>query len=119
MKKVNIFEKLETFDEYWKPKVIGKLNGQLVKLVKGLGEFVWHKHDVEDELFYVVKGQLVIKLRERDVVLNVGEFFVVPHGVEHKPIANEEVHLLLFEPDSTLNTGDVKNNLTVDKLDSI
>jgi mannose-6-phosphate isomerase-like protein (cupin superfamily) len=119
MEKVNLSEKLNTFDEYWKPKIVGALNGQHVKLAKLKGEFVWHHHDVEDELFYVIKGQLLIKLRDKDVTLNEGEFFIVPHGVEHKPVADNEVHILLFEPDTTLNTGNVKDEKTVTKPDVI
>ena len=119
MEKVNLAEKFSLFDEYWSPKIVGELNGQHVKLAKVKGEFIWHHHDVEDELFLVVKGQLVIKLREKDVVLEEGEFFIVPRGVGHKPVAEEEAHVLLFEPVSTLNTGDVQNERTVENLNRI
>jgi len=119
MEKVNLAEKLGLFDEYWSPKIVGELNGQHVKLAKLKGEFVWHHHEAEDELFLVVKGQLVIKLKEKDVVLEEGEFFIVPRGVEHKPVAEEEVHVLLFEPMSTLNTGNVRNERTVENLNRI
>ncbi|MFQ5571666.1 MAG: cupin domain-containing protein [Rhodothermales bacterium] len=113
MDKVNLADKFERFDAYWSPKIVGELNGQYVKLAKVKGAFVWHRHDDEDELFLVVKGRLTIMLRDRDVVLEPGEFFIVPRGVEHKPVAEEEVHLLLFEPKTTRNTGNVENERTV------
>ncbi len=113
MEKVNLAEKFGLFDEHWSPKIVGALNGQHVKLVKVKGAFVWHRHEAEDELFLVVKGRLVIQLRERDVPLGEGEFFIVPRGVEHRPVADEEVHLLLFEPATTRNTGDVEDARTV------
>lgn len=119
MEKVNLAEKLSLFDAYWSPKLVGELNGQYVKLVKIKGEFVWHHHEAEDELFLVLQGRLVIQLRDRDVTLDAGEFFVVPRGVEHKPVAEEEAHVLLFEPASTLNTGNVKDERTVAHLDRI
>ncbi len=119
MKKVNVFKKLDTFNEFWKPKIVGRLNNQHVKIAKLKGEFVWHHHDMEDELFYVIKGRLVIKLRNTDIILNEGEFFIVPHGVEHKPVADNEVHVLLFEPDTTLNTGNIKNERTVENPETI
>jgi mannose-6-phosphate isomerase-like protein (cupin superfamily) len=119
MEKVNLVEKFSLFDEYWSPKIVGELNGQWVKLAKLKGEFVWHHHAAEDELFLVVKGRLVIKLRERDVVLDEGEFFIVPRGVEHQPVAEEEAHVLLFEPKSTLNTGNVRSQRTVEELETI
>lgn len=119
MKKINLIEKLKLFDEYWSPKIVGELNGQHVKLVKLKEEFVWHKHENEDELFMVLKGKLNIKLSDRDVLLSEGEFFIVPRGVEHKPIADEEVHVLLFEPVTTLNTGNVTEERTIKDLDWI
>ena len=119
MDKVNLVEKFSLFDEYWSPKIVGELNGQWVKLAKLKGEFAWHHHAAEDELFLVVKGRLVIKLRERDVVLDEGEFFIVPRGVEHQPVAEQEAHVLLFEPKSTLNTGNVRNERTVEELETI
>lgn len=119
MDKVNLGQKLKLLDEYWVPKIIGELNGQYVKLVKVRGEFVWHKHDNEDELFLVVEGSLTIKLRDRDIQLKEGEFYIVPKGIEHKPLAGEEAHLLLFEPKSTKHTGNVKSELTVEKQDWI
>jgi mannose-6-phosphate isomerase-like protein (cupin superfamily) len=117
--KVNIEEKLALFDERWKPKIVGELNGQYVKLVKFIGEFVWHHHDDEDELFLVVKGRFRMEFQERSDWIEEGEFIVVPRGVEHRPVAEEEAHVLLFEPASTLNTGNVRNERTVVELDSI
>lgn len=116
MEKVNLVQKLELFSDHWSPKIVGELNGQHVKLVKLQGEFVWHHHQDEDELFLVLKGQLIILFREREVVLNPGEFVIVPKGVEHKPVAHNEVHVMLLEPVSTLNTGNVKNEKTVETL---
>jgi mannose-6-phosphate isomerase-like protein (cupin superfamily) len=117
--KVNLSEKLALFGGHWQPKIVGELNGQLVKLVKFLGPFVWHHHDNEDELFLVVKGRFRMELRDRQVWLEVGEFLVVPRGVEHRPVAEEEAHVLLFEPASTLNTGNVKNERTLEMLERI
>ncbi|MGH7137084.1 MAG: cupin domain-containing protein, partial [Pirellulales bacterium] len=116
---VNVQDKFGRFSDYWSQKIVGELNGQLVKLVKLRGEFVWHKHDNEDELFLVVKGHLRIEFRERHVWLNEGEFLIVPRGVEHRPVAEEEVHVMLFEPASTLNTGNVQSDRTVPNLDRI
>jgi mannose-6-phosphate isomerase-like protein (cupin superfamily) len=116
MEKVNLAEKFNSFFEHWSPRVAGELNGQQVKLAKLKGEFVWHHHEHEDELFLVVKGRLLIRLQEENIVLNEGEFFIVPRGVEHQPVAEEEVHVLLFEPASTLNTGNVQNERTVENL---
>jgi mannose-6-phosphate isomerase-like protein (cupin superfamily) len=116
MEKVNLAEKFGLFDEYWSPKIVGELNGQHVKLAKLKSEFVWHHHEAEDELFLVIKGQLVIKLEEKDVVLKEGEFLIVPRGVEHKPVSEKEAHVLLFEPKSLLNTGNVRNERTVENL---
>jgi mannose-6-phosphate isomerase-like protein (cupin superfamily) len=114
MEKVNLREKLGLFSERWSPKIVGELNGQHVKLVKLEGEFVWHQHEGEDELFLVLRGVLAIHLRDRIVTLEAGEFFIVPRGVEHKPVAEEEVHVLLLEPSSTLNTGNVRSERTVE-----
>ena len=119
LEKVNIEEKLALFDEQWKPKIVGELNGQYVKLVKLLGEFVWHHHDEEDELFLVAKGRFRMEFRDRDVWVEEGDFIVVPRGVEHLPVAEEEAHVLLFEPASTLNTGNVRGEMTVAELDRI
>ncbi len=117
--KVNVARKLSLFDEHWSPKVVGELNGQHIKLVKLLGEFVWHRHDDEDELFLVVEGRFRMEFRDREVWLEEGEFIVVPRGVEHRPVAEEEACVLLFEPASTLNTGNVKGEMTVAELDRI
>lgn len=112
--KVNLAEKLRQFTERWSPRIVGELNGQHVKLVKLEGEFVWHHHEREDELFLVLRGHLSLHLRDRIVELDEGEFFIVPRGVEHKPVAAVETHVLLLEPDSTLNTGNVRNERTVE-----
>ncbi len=119
MQKVNLKEKFNLFNEYWSPKIAGELNGQHVKLTKLKGEFIWHQHEAEDELFLIVKGRLCLQLRDREIWLDEGEFFIVPRGVEHKPVAENEVHVLLFEPASTLNTGDKRNERTVEKLERI
>lgn len=119
MEKVNLAEKLSHFSEHWKPKIAGELNGQMVKLVKFKGPFVWHHHENEDELFYVVKGEFEMEFRDKTVTLNTGEFIIVPRGVEHRPNAKEEVHVLLFEPASTLNTGNTVNEKTVKDLQRI
>ncbi|MFI5450188.1 MAG: cupin domain-containing protein [Candidatus Bathyarchaeia archaeon] len=119
LEKVNIAQKFTRFNEYWVPYIVGELNDSYVKVDKLKGEFVWHKHEAEDELFLVTKGKLLIKLRDRDVWLEEGEFIIIPKGVEHKPVANEEVHVLLIEPKSTLNTGNVKNEKTVAQLKRI
>src|SRR5258705_1802801 len=119
MDKVKLEQKFATFTDYFNPRIAGELNGQQVKLVKAKGAFVWHHHDVEDELFLVVKGRFRMEFRDRDVSVEEGEFLVVPRGVEHRPVAEEEVHILLFEPASTLNTGNVENERTVAVLDRI
>lgn len=119
MKKVNLAEKFAQFDTYWDPKIVGELNGQHVKLVKLLGEFLWHHHDNEDEMFLVVKGKLLLKFKDEDVELNEGEFYIIPRGVEHMPVAEEEVHVLLFEPISTLNTGNEISEKTVSDLGTL
>lgn len=119
IEKVSLTEKLGSFQEYWSPKIVGELNDSFVKLVKLKGEFVWHHHEAEDELFLVVKGSLLMKFRDREIRVEEGEFVIVPRGVEHLPIAEEEVHVLLLEPKSTLNTGDVVNERTVAELDRI
>jgi mannose-6-phosphate isomerase-like protein (cupin superfamily) len=119
MDKVNLAEKLARFAEPWKPKIVGELNGQQVKLVKFQGSFVWHHHDGEDELFLVVKGRFLMEFRDRHVWLEEGEFLIVPRGVEHRPVAEEEAHVLLFEPATTLNTGNVRNERTVAELERI
>jgi mannose-6-phosphate isomerase-like protein (cupin superfamily) len=112
--KVNLSDKLRLFSETWSPRIVGELNGQHVKVVKVEGEFIWHHHAEEDELFLVLSGQLSIHLRNRVVDLEEGEFFIVPRGVEHKPVAAAEAHVLVFEPASTLNTGNIRDARTVD-----
>lgn len=119
MYKINIAEKLALFSEHWSPKIVGELNGQHVKLVKFKGEFVWHKHDAEDEMFLVIKGSFRMEYRDKTIVLNEGEFLIVPRGTEHRPVADEEVSVLLFEPATTLNTGDADSDLTKHHLDWI
>ena len=119
MEKVNLTQKLSQFQDYWSPKVVGEINDSFVKLVKLKGEFVWHQHETEDELFLVVKGQLLIKLRDQDILLEEGEFVIIPRGVEHLPIAEEEAQVLLLEPKTTLNTGSVDNERTVVDLERI
>jgi mannose-6-phosphate isomerase-like protein (cupin superfamily) len=119
MDKVNISEKFSFFNEHWNPKIVGELNGQQVKLAKFQGEFIWHKHDNEDELFFVVKGSFIMELRDRNIILSEGEFLIVPKGVEHKPVAEKEVWIMLFEPASTLNTGNVIDDRTKQKLETI
>jgi mannose-6-phosphate isomerase-like protein (cupin superfamily) len=119
MNKVNVEEKLTLFNEQWQPKIVGELNGQYVKLVKFQGPFVWHHHDNEDEMFFVVKGRFRMEYRDHDEWIEEGEFVIVPRGVEHKPVAEEEAHVLLFEPSSTLNTGNVENERTVPELERI
>ncbi len=119
MRSVNLAEKLGSFQDLWSPKIVGELNDHYVKLVKLKGEFVWHHHEAEDELFLVVKGRLQLKFRDREVWLKEGEFAIVPRGVEHLPIAPEETHVLLLEPKSTLNTGNVRNERTVRELERL
>jgi len=107
------------FSEHWTPKIAGELNGQHVKLVKFQGEFVWHKHDNENELFYVIKGSFNMEFRDKTITLSENEFLIVPKGVEHRPVAEKEVHVMLFEPASTVNTGDSESDLTKNELDRI
>jgi mannose-6-phosphate isomerase-like protein (cupin superfamily) len=114
METINLSQKFDLFHEHWSPRIVGELNDSYVKLAKLQGEFVWHKHENEDELFLVVKGKLLIKLRDRDLWIDEGEFVIIPQGVEHCPVAEEEVQVLLLEPKSTLNTGDVQNERTIE-----
>jgi len=113
MKIVNLAEKFSAINEYWQPRIVGEINDTHVKLVKLKGEFVWHHHELEDELFLVIKGELIVRLREGDIKLGEGEYVIVSHGVEHCPYAEDEVQVLLLEPKSTLNTGNVQNERTV------
>ncbi len=119
MEKVNIAQKLSLFTDYWNPRIVGELNNQHVKLAKLKGEFVWHKHNEGDELFYVLKGTLSMELRDQTIIINEQEFLIIPKGVEHKPVAEDEVWVLLFEPATTLNTGNVKSELTRENLEVI
>lgn len=119
MHKVNLAEMFGRFADHWSPKVVGELNGQHVKLVKFVGPFVWHSHDAEDELFLVVRGSFRMEFRDKAVQLAAGEFLIVPRGVEHRPVADEEVEVLLFEPASTLNTGNVRGEHTVENPDHL
>jgi len=119
MEKVNLANKFTKISEYWKPYIAGELNGQHVKLDKLKGEFVWHHHENEDELFLVVKGRFRMELRDRHIWLEEGEFLVVPRGVEHRPVAEEEAWIVLFEPASTLNTGNVQNERTLHELERV
>jgi mannose-6-phosphate isomerase-like protein (cupin superfamily) len=117
--KVNLAEKFSRFHEYFSPKIVGEVNDFHVKLGKVKGEFIWHHHENEDELFLIVKGELALHFRDRVVELKEGEFFIVPKGVEHKPVADEECHFMMIEPKSTLNTGNVVNERTVAELQRI
>lgn len=117
--KVNVAEKLALFTEYYSPKVVGNVNDMAIKLAKLKGEFIWHHHDIEDEMFLVVHGRLLMQFRDREEWIEPGEFIIVPRGVEHRPVAPEEVHLMLIEPASTLNTGNVVNERTVADLESL
>src|SRR6188508_1607365 len=112
MEKVNLLSKFDGIHDHWNPRIAGELNGQMVKLVKFKGEFVWHKHDEEDEMFLVVQGEFNMELRDRTITIRENEFIIIPRGVEHRPVAEREVSVMLFEPASTLNTGDVKNEMT-------
>lgn len=116
---INIKEKLNLFSDHWNPRVIGELNGQMVKLAKLHGEFVWHSHDHEDEMFYVISGVLTIEFRDRIETIKAGEMIIVPRGVEHKPVAENEVEIMLFEPASTVNTGNTDSDLTRTQLNKI
>lgn len=113
MKKINLSEKFDLFNEHWTPKIIGETNGQLIKIAKVMGDFVWHSHANEDEVFLVIKGRLILQMRDGDVVLEPGEMYVVPRGVEHCPKADEETHILLIEPAATAHTGKTDSDLTV------
>lgn len=116
---INIAEKFTLFKEYWTPKKIGELNGQQILLAKLKGEFIWHRHENEDELFIVIKGSLKIEFRKDTLVLNEGEMYIIPRGVEHKPIAEKEVHVMLFEPLGIKHTGNIISNLTIEEFQTI
>lgn len=119
IKTVNLKEKFDSFTEYWNPKIVGELNGQLVKVAKFKDEFVMHKHDNEDEMFLVMEGKLLMELDDKTLEINAGEFVVIPKGTNHKPVAVGEVKVMLFEPNTTLNTGNTENDLTLKNLDRI
>jgi mannose-6-phosphate isomerase-like protein (cupin superfamily) len=124
MHKINVAQKLSSFQDHWSPKIVGELNGQHVKLVKFQGEFVWHQHEAEDELFFVIHGSFRMDYKdnmgiEKSMDLGAGEFVIVPRGTEHRPVAAQEVHVMLFEPAGTLNTGNVRDTLTADNLQRI
>jgi mannose-6-phosphate isomerase-like protein (cupin superfamily) len=119
MDKVVLADKLSQFTAHWQPKIVGELNGQQVKLAKFQGEFIWHSHEDEDELFLVLRGSFRMEFRDRNVDLAAGEFLIVPRGVEHRPVADEEVAVLLFEPAGTLNTGNTRNERTVEQLERL
>lgn len=119
MNVINIAEKFGLFNDHWNPRIVGELNGQHVKLAKLHGEFVWHSHKNEDEMFLVIKGKLRMKFRDREEVLTPGEFIVIPRGVDHCPVAEEEVEVMLFEPASTVNTGEERNERTVTDLEQL
>lgn len=119
MEKININEKFNLFDEYWQPKILGEVNDSYVKIAKLKGEFLWHSHENEEEMFYVISGQLMIKFRDQDVTLDEGEFLIIPKGVEHMPVAKKEVKVMLIEAKTTLNTGNKVNERTVDRLEKI
>lgn len=119
MQKVIIEDKFNLFSEYWSPKIVGELNGQHIKLAKLKGEFVWHKHDEEDEMFLVIDGVLKMELRDKTIVINKNEFLIVPKGTEHRPVADSEVLVMLFEPATTLNTGNTENEMTKHFLETI
>ena len=115
MEKVTLASKFASFSEHWSPRIVGELNGQHVKIVKFVGEFVWHHHDDEDEMFLVHRGRFRMELRDREIELEAGDFLIVPRGVEHRPVADEEVEVILFEPAGTLNTGNIQSERTVAK----
>jgi mannose-6-phosphate isomerase-like protein (cupin superfamily) len=117
--KINLEQKFELIQDYWNPRIAGELNGQYVKLVKFQGDFMWHHHDLEDEMFLVVKGVLRMELRDRTVIINPGEFIIIPRGLEHRPCAENEVEVILFEPATTLNTGNLINEKTREQLEKI
>ena len=119
LNKVNLSEKFSLINNYWDPKIVGELNNQYVKIAKLKGEFVWHQHEKEDELFMVIKGHLTIKLRDSNIELNEGEFYIIPKGVEHMPVAEDEVHVLMFEPQTTVNTGNADSDKTISNLEKI
>ena len=119
IEKVNIAEKLTQVNGLWNPHIVGELNGQQIKLTKANGEFVWHKHDNEDEMFLIIKGNFKMELRDKTIEVKPGEFIIIPRGIEHRPVTDGEAHVLLFEPAGTLNTGNTKNEFTKENLEKI
>jgi mannose-6-phosphate isomerase-like protein (cupin superfamily) len=119
MDKVNLTQKFSLINDHWSPKIVGELNESYVKVAKLKGEFVWHHHEKEDEMFFVIKGKLIIRFKDRDIKIEEGEFLIIPKGVEHLPVAEEEVCVMLIEPKSTLNTGNIRDKRTVENLDRI
>jgi mannose-6-phosphate isomerase-like protein (cupin superfamily) len=119
MNKINVAEKFSRINEMWSPKILGEVNDSYIKAVKFIGEFVWHHHDNEDEMFMVVSGKLRMKFRDREEIVGPGEFIIVPRGVEHLPVSDQETQVLLFEPKSTLNTGNVRNERTLAELEKL
>ena len=119
MDKVNLIQKFSLFNDHWSPKIVGDLNESYIKVAKLKGEFVWHHHEKEDEMFFVIKGKLIIRFKDRELKIEEGEFLIIPKGVEHLPVAEEEVWVMLIEPKSTLNTGNIKDERTVENLDRI
>lgn len=119
MDKVNLIQKFSLFNDHWSPKIVGDLNESYIKVAKLKGEFVWHHHEKEDEMFFVIKGKLIIRFKDRDLKIEEGELLIIPKGVEHLPVAEEEVWVMLIEPKSTLNTGNIKDERTVENLDRI
>jgi mannose-6-phosphate isomerase-like protein (cupin superfamily) len=119
MEVVNLPEKFSLIDEHWSPKLLGELNNQAVKIAKLKGEFIWHHHENEDEMFFVIEGSMIIKLKDKDIVLNKNEFFIIPKGVEHKPVAEDEVLVMMFEPMSTINTGNIESDITIKNIEKV
>jgi mannose-6-phosphate isomerase-like protein (cupin superfamily) len=119
MEAVNLSEKFNLINEHWSPKLLGELNNQAVKIAKLKGEFIWHHHENEDEMFFVIEGSMTIKLKDKDIVLNKNEFFIIPKGVEHKPVAKNEVLVMMFEPMSTINTGNIESDITIKDIKKV
>jgi len=119
MEVVNLSEKFNLINEHWSPRLIGELNNQAVKIAKLKGEFIWHHHENEDEMFFVIEGSMIIKLKDKDIVLNKNEFFIIPKGIEHKPVARDEVLVMMFEPMSTINTGNIESDITIKDIEKI
>jgi mannose-6-phosphate isomerase-like protein (cupin superfamily) len=119
MERIRLTDKLDHIREHWEPTIVAELNGQHVKLAKIAGEFIWHRHEQEDELFLVLRGRMTVEFRDRKIVLEPGDVLVVPRGVEHRPVAEEETHILMFEPEGTLNTGNVRDERTRERLERL